>query len=141
MKIKLVLPVLVSFLLPGVTLAADQERDRDRDQMGAQMGEQMQEQHEAMSGDERMMRRQVFGWQLMTPKEREEFRNRMRNAKTQEERERVRAENHERMKQRAQAQGLDFPDKPPSWGMGGGGFASEPGAGGGSTGGGGGPRR
>jgi hypothetical protein len=77
-------------------LAADQERTQ----------EQIQTQE------------QIYGSQLMTPQEREEYRARMRTAKTSEERERIRNEHHERMKERAREQGVTLADEPPERGMG-----------------------
>jgi len=68
----------------------------------------------------------VYGSQLMTERERTAFRARLWAAQTDEERNRIRAEHHEDMKQRAQAKGLTLPDAPPpmrgmtGMGMGGG---------------------
>ena len=62
---------------------------------------------------------QVYGSQLMTPEERAEHRPRMRAARTPQEREQIRMQQHERMKERAKARGLTLPDEPP---MGGGGM-------------------
>lgn len=61
---------------------------------------------------------QVFGSQLMTPQERAEYRNRLRTAKTQEERDRIRAEHHQQMMERAKERGVSLPDKPPTRGQG-----------------------
>jgi hypothetical protein len=61
---------------------------------------------------------QVYGSQLMTPQERDEYRARMRSAKTPEERERIREEHHERMKERAKERGMTLPDEPPPRGRG-----------------------
>ncbi len=55
-----------------------------------------------------------YGWQIMTGQERAQFQERMRNAQTAEERARIRAENHERMQQRARERGIQLPDEPPS---------------------------
>ena len=74
----------------------------------------------------------IYGSQLMTQQERLEHREKLRNAKTNEERERIRKEHHERMKERAKAQGKTLPDDPPIRG----GYM-EPGGGAGSGGGGG----
>ena len=57
---------------------------------------------------------QIYGSQLMTQQERLEHRERLRNAKSNEERKRIRKEHHERMKERASAQGKTLPDKPPT---------------------------
>jgi len=86
---------------------------------------------------------QIFGSQLMTQEERVAYRARMRAAKTQEERERIRAEHHEQMKVRAKERGVTLPDEPPARGGGmGPGGSMGPGGGGMGPGGGmgGGPR-
>ena len=56
---------------------------------------------------------QIYGSQLMTQQERIEFRAKLRAAKTVEERERIRKEHHERMKERAKQHGITLPDEPP----------------------------
>jgi hypothetical protein len=60
----------------------------------------------------------IYGSQLMTQQERLEYRNRMRNAKTLEEREQIRKEHHEQMKVRAREKGVTLPDEPPARGRG-----------------------
>ena len=62
----------------------------------------------------------IYGSQLMTRQERSDYRDRMRNAKTAEEREAIRAENHKLMSERAKERGVTLPDEPPAAGMGGG---------------------
>jgi hypothetical protein len=54
----------------------------------------------------------VFGRELMTDEERAEHRNKMRAAKTVEERERIQKEQHERMKIRAKDRGVTLPEEP-----------------------------
>lgn len=54
----------------------------------------------------------VTGKELMTNAERETMRQHMRSAKTEEERTRLRAENHAKMQQRAQARGLTLRGSP-----------------------------
>ncbi len=61
---------------------------------------------------------QVYGSQLMTVQERDEYRSRMRAAKTEEERERIRAEHHKAMQVRAKERGVTLPAEPPAHGMG-----------------------
>jgi hypothetical protein len=76
----------------------------------------------------------------MTPKERVEFREKIRAAKTVEERENIRLEHHIHMKERAKERGLTLPEMPPEGGMG----KMKPGTGmgpGGGKGSGGGPNR
>jgi hypothetical protein len=63
---------------------------------------------------------QVYGSQLMTPQERSAYQTKMRAAKTNEEREQIRAQHHQEMQVRANQQGVTLPDMPPAPGMGGG---------------------
>lgn len=56
---------------------------------------------------------QIYGSQLMTEQERLEYRERLRAATTAEERERIRAEHHERMQERAEERGVTLPEEPP----------------------------
>lgn len=74
----------------------------------------------------------IYGSQLMTQQERNEFHAKMRAAKSAEEREKIRSEHHERMKERAKAKGVTLPDEPPARGrgMGPGGGGMGPGGGG-----------
>jgi uncharacterized protein HemX len=60
----------------------------------------------------------IYGSQIMTQQERTEYRSRMRAANTAEEREQIRKEHHERMKERAKTQGVTLPDEPPAGGGG-----------------------
>ncbi len=97
-------PLMVSALATilslsgGFALAADQEPAKEKAQT------QKQE--------------QIYGSQLMTRQERAEHRAKMRAAKTAEEREQVRKEQHEAMKERAKARGVTLPDEPPARGGG-----------------------
>ncbi|MBX3686679.1 MAG: hypothetical protein KF909_11125 [Rhodocyclaceae bacterium] len=76
------------------------------------------------------VREQVYGYQLMTPAERDAYRERMRAARTVEEREQLRLEHHARMQARAKEQGVDLPDMPMMRGQGmGGGAGMGPGGG------------
>lgn len=80
---------------------------------------------------------QIYGSQLMTQQERNEYRARMRAAKTAEERDRIRKEHHELMMERAKERGVSIPDEPPAMGggMGPGSGGMGPGGGMGSGGG------
>jgi hypothetical protein len=60
----------------------------------------------------------IYGSQMMTDQERTQYRDRMRSAESASERERLRRENHERMKSRAKERGVTLPDEPPAQGMG-----------------------
>ncbi|MDD3760418.1 MAG: hypothetical protein PHO57_06255 [Acidithiobacillus sp.] len=59
----------------------------------------------------------TYGSQLMTQQERAEHRNKMQSAKTEQERQQIRAENHETMRKRAEERGMSIPDNAPSTGM------------------------
>lgn len=60
----------------------------------------------------------VYGSQMMTEQERAEHRTLMRGAKTAEEREKIRAEHHEKMMARAKQRGITLPEPPPMRGRG-----------------------
>lgn len=78
--------------------------------------------------------RAIYGSQLMTQQERTEYQQRMRELKTQEERDQFRKEHHTKMQERAKERGMKLPDDTPARGQGAG---PRSGAGGGT---GGGPR-
>ena len=82
---------------------------------------------------------QIYGSQLMTQQERTEYRVKMRAAKTAQEREQIRNEHHEQLKERAKERGVTLPDEPPvrGGGMGPGGGGMGHGGGGMGPGGGG----
>jgi hypothetical protein len=106
-KPAVVMALTLAFLLPsGFVMAANQATERER----TQLQEQAQEQEH------------IYGSQMMTEQEREEFHARMRAAKTNEEREQIRMEHHKRMTERAKERGLSMPETPPprGGGMGGG---------------------
>jgi len=54
----------------------------------------------------------VYGWQLMTPAERDQYRQQMRQMHTRQERERFRAEHHRQMQERARERGITLPEEP-----------------------------
>lgn len=55
----------------------------------------------------------IYGAQLMTQQERLEYRDRMRAARTQEEREQFRIQHHDQMQARAKERGATLPEMPP----------------------------
>lgn len=61
----------------------------------------------------------IYGSQMMTQQERNEYRMKIQNATSAEERERIRNEHHQAMQQRAKEQGYTLPENPPSGGGGG----------------------
>ena len=62
----------------------------------------------------------MYGSQLMRPAERNAYRTRMLAAKSDAEREKIRAQHHAEMQKRAKARGITLPDAPPMRGMHGG---------------------
>lgn len=99
------------FLSAGFALAAEQAPAQEKTQTKKQI--------------------QVYGSQLMTQQERVEYRAKMRAAKSAEEREQIRKEHHESMKERAKERGVALPDNPPARGSGMGSGGGGMGAGGG----------
>lgn len=95
----------------------DKNRDKDRDQDRAK--------------DKDRDGEKIYGNQLMTEQERIEHRERMRAAKTKEEREQIRRDHHRLMKERGRARGITLPDEPPAdgGGMGPGGMGPRDGMG------------
>lgn len=60
----------------------------------------------------RQQSEEVYGGQLMTAQERDEYRAKMRSLKTQEERDAFRVEHHKSMQERATAKGVTLPAMP-----------------------------
>lgn len=60
----------------------------------------------------------IYGSQLMTAEERSEYRQRMRELKTQQERDELRKAHHAKMQERAKERGVVLPDQPPARGAG-----------------------
>ncbi len=60
----------------------------------------------------------VYGSQLMTDAERNEYRLRMRSLKSSQERETFRLEHHKLMQDRAREKGITLPEVPPAMGKG-----------------------
>jgi uncharacterized membrane protein (DUF106 family) len=60
----------------------------------------------------------VYGYELMTPQERQEHQQKMRSFRTEQEREAYRQEHHKLMQERAREQGKKLPDTPMPRGQG-----------------------
>ena len=73
---------------------------------GKRTQEQVQEQ----------VQEQIYGSQLMTEEERRTYYFKMRNATSDEERQKIRHEHHEQMKVRAEQQGVSLPETAPEVG-------------------------
>lgn len=88
---KQLIVIALTMVSAGFVFSADQ--DRTQEQASVQTRQQ----------------EQVYGYQLMTEQERTDYQMRMRNAKTNEEREQIRKEHHEKMMARAKEQGVAIP--------------------------------
>lgn len=97
MNQRLIVPILVGLisLYTVGTLAGDKDLTQNRIQT------QNQDQD------------RIYGSQIMTEKERNEHPEKMHSAKTEQEQNRIRHENHERMKERADQQGKTLPGEMP----------------------------
>jgi hypothetical protein len=84
-----------------------------------------------MQGRDSMMQEhdRIYGYELMTPQERDEYHARMRALNTEQEREAFRLEHHKKMQARAKTLGKTLPDAPPPGMMGPGGGGMGPGGG------------
>ena len=110
MKHKLLYGMVTAMILTGLPASA-LAQDQDRDKLQTQDKDQARNQLRTRDRD-------IYGSQMMTTEERNEYRNRMRAAKTAQEREQMRKEHHERMKIRAREKGVILPDEPPEHGKG-----------------------
>lgn len=112
MKTIRILPfVLVGALVASSGWASDEDRDRDRDRSRDPASTQDRDRDNAKDRDRD---EEMYGSQLMTDPERGEYRMRMRDANSNQEREQLRSEHHEQMKMRAKERGVTLPDSPPS---------------------------
>ena len=103
----------------GVINAADQTQKQDQSKQTVQTQNQ----------------KMIYGYDLMSPKERNEHREKMMSMRTEQERTAYREEHHKLMQQRAREKGVEIPDAPMMRGTGPG-FGSGQGIGGGGGGGG-----
>lgn len=112
---KLVITMLAVALFVSANSLSVAQQDRTKEKIQTQTKDQ----------------ERIYGSELMTEKERSEYRERMRSAKNQQEREKIRSEHHDRMLARAKERGVKIPDEPPARGGGmGAGGGMGPGAGG-----------
>jgi hypothetical protein len=89
--------------------AADQEQTKTQTQDQIQQQIKIQDQERDRTRD----RDRIYGSQLMTPQERNDYQIKMRSMKTEQEREAYRLEHHKQMQERAHQRGLNLPDSPP----------------------------
>jgi hypothetical protein len=107
-------------LTSGFALAADKDRDRIRLDDPEQSVDQTRDSDRDQVRDKTQVSAQdpIYGSQLMTVKERQDYRDLMRVAKTDKARDQIRLEHHQQMQQRAQQWGSTLPDEPPARGSG-----------------------
>ncbi|HEY5673202.1 MAG TPA: hypothetical protein VIR78_05835 [Malonomonas sp.] len=104
---------VIALLFSGLALASDQQRDRDTDQQFEQSADRERDRlrdSEYNNDDD-----EVYGSQLMTERERYQYREQLRDMQTPEQREEFRRQHHEKMQQRAKEKGKtlsDFPTEP-----------------------------
>jgi uncharacterized membrane protein YhiD involved in acid resistance len=103
---RLAISVLASALLlaSGAILAADKDQVKEKTQDKIQ--DQTQDKTQLRDQD------RIYGSQLMTQEERLEYRNKMRNLKTQQEREAFQLEHHKQLQERAKEKGITLPEQP-----------------------------
>lgn len=99
---------------PGQRGAMMHDRMPMRDRTHMQDRGMMRDRSRARLDDGSMM----YGWQLMTPQERDAYRTRMRSLKTERERQALRTQHHAEMQQRAAERGVRLPSTPPGNGGG-----------------------
>ena len=110
-KVSFALVLTSTLILPiGIVSAADQERKQEQDTQKTQQQDQAQKQDQEQ--------KMIYGWELMSVKEREEHQAKMRTLKTEEERTAYREEHHKQMQQRAKEQGVTIPEVPAQRGSG-----------------------
>jgi hypothetical protein len=86
--------------------------------LGMSASAMAQNQTRDQTRDQTRLQDPIYGSQLMTLPERNEYRTRMRSLKTEQEREAFRLEHHQQMQERARAKGITLPETPPARGMG-----------------------
>ena len=86
--------------------------------MGVSMHVAAQTPMQTQTQTQMQQRDRIYGYEMMTPNERIEYRNQMRSLKTTREREAFRLEHHKQMQARAKAQGKTLPDMPAGMGPG-----------------------
>lgn len=75
-------------------------------------------QEQAKTREAEYRQEHVYGWQLMSEQERHEYQQRLRELKTEQERETFRTQHQKRMQERARQQGVTLPDGPGPYGQG-----------------------
>ncbi len=104
--------VAMFLLMPSYLWSAEKAHVQERE-----MQQERLQEHERLNdkAEERNRLREndrIYGWQLMSPAERQVYRQKMRSLKTHEEREAYRKEHHEHMKKLAAEKGVELQNMP-----------------------------
>lgn len=92
----------------GFAVAADQTRDKD--QLHTQDKDKIQDQDRDRT---RLQDDQIYGKQLMTQQELNQYRAKVQAAKTKQERSRIESQHRAEMQSRAKSRGVSMPDDTP----------------------------
>jgi hypothetical protein len=85
------------------------DRDRSQDHGRADQKDQMQGQDRAKTKDQVQLKdRDIYGYQLMTEQERNEYREQLKKAETSQDRQQITAEHGEKLQARAESQGVNI---------------------------------
>jgi len=87
------------------TMDKDMDRDQDRDQD--------QDRDRDRDRDRIHQDQEIYGGNLMTEQERNQYRERLQNASSKEEQKRIQAEHQNMIQERARQQGVKLPPPPP----------------------------
>lgn len=105
---------LLLFISPCGAWSA--EKERERMQESEMQHERLQDRDRREDKEEELGRfrdeERIYGWQLMSPAERQLHREKMRSLKTRQEREAYRKQHHELMKKRAEEKGVELQNMP-----------------------------
>ena len=100
----------VCLLLLSSTATGAPDNGVQRDPAKKQDRLQERENRQEQKRDSNRERDRIYGWQLMSPVERQLHRQKMRSFKTREEREAYRKEHHKKMQERAKEKGVELQD-------------------------------
>lgn len=108
------LAVIAAALLTAisVTVSAIAE-SKGQGQTQGRSSEQSQDRERDRDRDVERLQYPIYGSQLMSEREREMHRSKMRSFKTEQEREAYRLNHHKLMQDRARAKGVTLPEEPP----------------------------
>ncbi|MBZ9537968.1 hypothetical protein [Modicisalibacter tunisiensis] len=105
---------LLAATLASPVLAQDQDRDRDQDRIhkagATQTQDQLRDRDQTRLRDRDPDGQSIYGWQIMSREERQQYQQQMHDAQGATERQRLREEHHRLMQERARKQGVTLPE-------------------------------